>query len=148
MNWTHTTCKVVRAHSHWGTGYRFSSKHTYSCNHQQSSCWGQAGSAREVISITTMLEFVESAGTMVLLSELTTLVRTSSSEPSMEFRICTAPGIPVRQNPKPKTMWLGTFLRALIFILIQPAEKSYLASITWLLKEAQGKAKIVLLLRL
>jgi hypothetical protein len=41
-----------------------------------------------------MLEFVES-GTTVLLSELTTLVRTSSSEPSMEFRICTASGIPV-----------------------------------------------------
>jgi hypothetical protein len=37
-----------------------------------------------------MLEFVES-GTTVLLSELTTLVRTSSSEASMEFRLCTAP---------------------------------------------------------
>jgi hypothetical protein len=35
----------------------------------------------------------------------------------------------------------------LIFILFQLAEKSYLASITWLLKEAQGKAKIVLLSR-
>jgi hypothetical protein len=42
-----------------------------------------------------------------------------------------------RQNPKPKTMWLGTSVIALIFILFQPAEKSYLASITWLLKEAQ-----------
>jgi hypothetical protein len=40
-----------------------------------------------------MLEFVES-GTTVLLSELTTLVR-PSSEPSMEFRLCTDPGIPV-----------------------------------------------------
>jgi hypothetical protein len=40
-----------------------------------------------------MLELVES-GTIVLLSELTTLVSTSSSDSSMEFRICTAPGMP------------------------------------------------------
>ncbi len=88
-----------------------------------------------------MLEFVES-GTTVLLSELTTLVRTSSSEPSMEFRLCTAPGIPVG---KTQNAILGAFLIALISFLFQPAEKSYLASITWLLKEAEGKAKIVLL---
>ncbi len=95
MNWTHTTCKVVRTHRHWSTGYRFSSKHTYSCTNNRALVeWGQAGSAREGISITTMLEFAES-GTTVLLSELTTLVRTSSSEASMEFRLCTAPGIPV-----------------------------------------------------
>jgi hypothetical protein len=33
----------------------------------------------------------------------------------MEFRICTAPGIPVSktQNPKPKTMWLGSLLNSL-----------------------------------
>jgi hypothetical protein len=83
-----------------------------------------------------MLEFVES-GTTVLLSELTTLVRTSSSEPSIEFRLCTVPGIPVA---KTHNAILGAFLIALIFILFQLAEKSYLASITWLLKEAQGKA--------
>jgi hypothetical protein len=34
------------------------------------------------------------------------------------------------------TDW-GTFSIALIFILFQPAEKSHLASMTWLLKEAQ-----------
>jgi hypothetical protein len=44
-----------------------------------------------------MLEFVES-GTTVLLSELTRLVRTSSSEPSMAFRISTAPGMPARKT--------------------------------------------------
>ncbi len=40
-----------------------------------------------------MLEFVES-GTIVLLSELTTLVSTSWGDSSMEFRICSAPGMP------------------------------------------------------
>jgi len=48
-----------------------------------------------------MLEFVE-PGTTVLLSELTPLVRTSSSEPSMEFRLCTAPAIPVGKTQNPK----------------------------------------------
>jgi hypothetical protein len=60
---------------------------------QQSFCGGHAGSAREAISTTTMLEFVES-WTIVSLSELTTLDSTSSSDSSMEFRICTAPGMP------------------------------------------------------
>jgi len=40
-----------------------------------------------------MLELVES-GTTTLLSKLATLIRTSSSEPSMEFIISTASGMP------------------------------------------------------
>jgi hypothetical protein len=44
-----------------------------------------------------MLEFVES-GTTVSLYELTTLVRTFSSELSMEFRISTAGGMPARKT--------------------------------------------------
>jgi hypothetical protein len=44
-----------------------------------------------------MLEFVES-GTTVSLSELRTLVRTFSSELSMEFRISTAPAMPARKT--------------------------------------------------
>jgi hypothetical protein len=42
-----------------------------------------------------------------------------------------------------QTDWVP-FSIALIFIQFQPAEKSYLASMIWLLKEAQGKATIVL----
>jgi hypothetical protein len=53
------------------------------------------GSGREAISITTML--VES-GTAVSLFELRTLVGTFSSEPSMEFRISIAPGMPARKT--------------------------------------------------
>jgi hypothetical protein len=50
-----------------------------------------------------MLEIAESGtGTSVLLSELTTLIRTFSSEPSMEFRISTAPGMPVGKTPNPE----------------------------------------------
>jgi hypothetical protein len=50
-----------------------------------------------------MLEFAESGtGTSVLLSELTTLIRTFSSEPSMEFRISTAPEMPVSKTPNPE----------------------------------------------
>jgi hypothetical protein len=41
----------------------------------------------------TMLKLVESR-TTTLLSELATLTRTSSSEPSMEFKISTASGMP------------------------------------------------------
>jgi hypothetical protein len=68
---------------------------------QQSFCGGQAGSAREAVSTTTMLEFVES-GTIALLSELTTLVSTSSSDFSMEFRICTAPRMPAGKTQTQK----------------------------------------------
>jgi hypothetical protein len=60
-----------------------------------------AGSAREAISTITMLEFVES-GTKVLLSELTTLVSTFSSNSSMEFRICTTPGMPAEKTQTQK----------------------------------------------
>jgi len=42
-----------------------------------------------------------------------------------------------------QTDWVP-FSIALIFIQFQQAEKSYLASMIWLLKEAQGKATIVL----
>jgi hypothetical protein len=50
-----------------------------------------------------MLEFAEAGtGTSVLLSELTTLIRTFSSEPSMEFRISTAPGMPVGKTQNPE----------------------------------------------
>jgi len=44
-----------------------------------------------------------------------------------------------------QTDWVP-FSIALIFIQFQPAEKSYLASMIWLLKEAEGKATIVLLI--
>jgi hypothetical protein len=47
-----------------------------------------------------MLELVES-GTTTLLSELATLVRTSSSEPSMEFTLSIAAEMPARKKPKP-----------------------------------------------
>jgi hypothetical protein len=67
---------------------------------QQSFSEGQAGSAREAMSTTTMVEFVES-GTTALLSELK-LLRTSSSEASMEFRICTAPGMPAGKTQTQK----------------------------------------------
>jgi len=53
------------------------------------------GSGREAISITTML--VES-GTTVSLSELRTLIGTFCSDPSMEFRISIAPGMPARKT--------------------------------------------------
>jgi hypothetical protein len=76
------------------------SKHTHNlCINNRGG--GQAGSAREAISTTTMLEFVES-GTIVLLSELTTLVSTCSSDSSMEFRICTAPGMPAGKSQTQK----------------------------------------------
>jgi hypothetical protein len=95
------------------------------------------------ISMTTMLELVES-GTTTLVLELATLVKTSSNEPSMEFRISTAWGMPVRKIQTLKyvsnmlflvlivghTNWLGTFSIALVFILFQLAEKSYLAAVT------------------
>jgi len=68
---------------------------------QQSFCGGQSGSAREAMSTTTMLEFVESGAT-VLLSELTTLSSTSSSDSSMEFRICTAPRMPAGKTQTQK----------------------------------------------
>jgi len=91
--------------------------------------------------------------TRLSLSELTTLVGTFSSEPSMGFRISVAPGMPARKTLTltyvsnmlylyflvqivGHTDW-GTFSIALIFILFQPAEKSYLASMAWLQKEAQ-----------
>ncbi len=99
---------------------------------------------REGISITTT-----ESGPIVSLSELTTLVGTFSSEPSMEFRISIAPEMPARKTqtlilceqhvvPSPislyklwgHTVW-STFSIALIFILFQPAEMSYLASMTW-----------------
>jgi len=110
---------------------------------QQSFCGGQAGSAREAVSTTTMLEFVES-GTIVLLSELTTPVSTSSSDSSMEFRICTAPRMPAgKTQPKKKCEQRvvfsfslykivgGMLIKlpspiALVFILFQVGEKSYL----------------------
>jgi len=38
------------------------------------------------------------SGTTVSISELTTLVGTFSSEPSMEFRISIAPGMPARKT--------------------------------------------------
>jgi hypothetical protein len=53
------------------------------------------GSGREAISITTML--VE-LGTTVSLSELRTLIGTFSSDPSMEFRISIASGLPARKT--------------------------------------------------
>jgi hypothetical protein len=67
---------------------------------QQSFCEGQAGSAREAMSTTTMVEFVES-GTTTLLSKLT-LLMTSSSETSMELRICTSPGMPAGKTQTQK----------------------------------------------
>jgi hypothetical protein len=90
-----------------------------------------------------MLEFVES-GTTVLFSELTTLVSISSSDHSIEFKICTAPPMLVGKSQTQKIcdqhvvfsvslykLWgiVITYLfKALIFILFQPAQNSYLAS--------------------
>jgi hypothetical protein len=68
---------------------------------QQSFFGGQSGSAKEAMSTTTMLEFVESGAT-VLLCELTTLSSTSSSDSSMEFRICTAPRMPAGKTQTQK----------------------------------------------
>ncbi len=62
----------------------------------------------------------------------------------MEFRISTASGMPIGKTQTLKyvsnmlflvqivghTNWLGTFSIALIFILFQLVEKSYLASMT------------------
>jgi hypothetical protein len=54
------------------------------------------------ISTTTMLEFVESGATVLLL-ELTTLnSNTSSSDYSMEFKICTAPRMFARKTQTQK----------------------------------------------
>jgi len=73
-------------------------------------------------------------------------VGTFSSEPSMEFRISIAPGMPARKTQTltyvrnmvfplfPCTncggILIGYLLNSPISILFQPAEKSYLASMT------------------
>jgi hypothetical protein len=101
------------------------------------------------------------SGTTVSLSELRTLVGTFSSDPSMEFRISIAPGVPARKTQIviyvsnmlfplfPCTncggILIGYLVNSPIFILFQPAEKSYLASMTvdMVRDRAQGKPKIV-----
>jgi len=86
------------------------------------------------------------SGTAVSLSELTTLVGTFSRDSSKEFRISIAPGLPARKTqtlkyvsnmvfpPFPCTncggILTGYLLNSRIFILFEPAEKSYLASMT------------------
>jgi len=100
----------------------------------------------------------------VSLSEMRTLSGTFSSDPSVEFRISIASGMPTRKTQTPKYVsnmvfhlfpctnrggiLIGYLLNSPIFILFQPAEKSYLASMTVDMvidKEgAQGKPKIVL----
>jgi len=85
-------------------------------------------------------------GMTVSLSELRTLGGTFSSDPSMEFRISIASGVPMRKTQTPKYVsnmvfhlfpctnrggiLSGYLLNSPIFILFQPAEKSYLASLT------------------
>jgi len=80
--------------------------------------------------------------TTVSLSELRTLVGTFSSVPSIEFRISIAPGMSARKTQILKYVSNMLFPLfpctscgvsshiALIFILFEPAEKSYLASMT------------------
>ncbi len=86
------------------------------------------------------------SGTTVSLSELRTLIGTFSSDPSVEFRISIASGLPARKIQTLKYVsnmvfplfpctnsggiLIGYFLNSPIYILFQPAEKSYLASIT------------------
>jgi hypothetical protein len=86
------------------------------------------------------------SGTTVSLSELRTLIGTFSSDSAMEFRISIAHGMPARKTQTlkyvsnmvfplfPCTNWwgilIGYLLNSPIFILFQPAEKSYLASMT------------------
>jgi hypothetical protein len=57
------------------------------------------------------------SGTTVSLSELTTLVGTFSSDPSMEFRISIAPEMPARKTQT--LIYVSNMLFPLIYFLVQ-----------------------------
>jgi hypothetical protein len=135
-----TTCNLVMSHTRGYWLYGFQTNIYYVLGELLLKSGGKCKGSHFNDHHVRTCEF----GTTTLLSELPTLIKTSSSEPSMELKISTASGMHAGKTQTLKyvshmlflvqivghTNWLGTFLIALVFILFQLIEKSYLGSMT------------------